>query len=46
MSTQTINKLCLDAGEEEDRLVVVRVDPKMTREDVVDEILKKTDQYI
>ena len=43
---QTINKLCLDPGEEEDRVVVVKVDPKMTREDVVQEILKKTDQYI
>ena len=38
---QNINQLCLDPGQEEDRVVVVNVDQKKTREDVVDEILKK-----
>ena len=41
---QNINQLCLDPGQEEDRVVVVKVDRKKTREDVVDEILKKTVQ--
>ena len=41
---QNINKLFLDLGEEEDRVVVVKVDQKKTRENVVDEILNKMDQ--
>ena len=42
---QNINQLCLDPGEKEDRVLVVKVDQKMTRDDVVDDILRKMEQY-
>ena len=38
---QNITELCLKVEDDEDNLVVVKIDKNMTREDVVSEILKK-----
>ena len=38
---QNITELCLKVEDGEDNLVVVKIDKNMTREDVVNEILKK-----
>ena len=38
---QNITELCLKVEDDEDNLVVVKIDKNMTREDVVNEILKK-----